>query len=294
MASTGKIINIVDAYSDPRFDSHFDLESGFKTSTVLCVPVKDGQGEICGVMQAINRKKGPFTEVDEEVLGILAAQAGIALTNANIHKLAVRSREKVKSILDIVRAMHDDLGINSLMFTIAQRIQAFVDCDRVTLYMLDKAKNELWAIQGDINIRISALKGIAGAVAQSSETVNIPDAYQDERFSQDYDKKSGYRTRTILAMALCGKDREVVGVLQLINKADGPFTEEDEEILKSFLDICGPILQNSHLFKAGTGSKSKGEESEFPRNVVARLSSVSDIPEMVQIAEDEEEEEDLD
>ena len=55
----------------------------------------NGKGEITGVLQAINSSKGPFTDVDEEVVGILAAQAGIALHNANIYHLSVRAREKM-------------------------------------------------------------------------------------------------------------------------------------------------------------------------------------------------------
>lgn len=185
VAATGKCINIEDVYTDPRFDSHYDQQTGYKTKTLLCAPVYNGEGQIVGVMQVINPLSGgPFTDVDEEVMGILAAQAGIAVHNSMVHRMAVQTKEKVKSLLDIVHAMHGDLGINSLMFTVTQRVRMLVDSDRCTFFLIDKTKNELWSIQGEMNIRIPVTQGIAGVVAQTGDTVNIKNAYEDPRFSQ--------------------------------------------------------------------------------------------------------------
>ena len=239
-------------------------------------------------MQAINRLgSGPFNEVDEEVLSILSTQAGIALNNANIHVLALKSKEKVKSLLDIIQAMHGDLGMNSLMFTITHRACGLVESDRCTLFMVDKAKNELWALQGEVNIRIPVTQGIAGFVASSGETVNIKEAYEDPRFSQAVDKKSGYVTRTILAMALRSKGGDVIGVLQLINKSNGTFDEEDEQILATFLSIAGPILENSQLFHRAVAVDDGSTEFSGKTTQHRHLDAV----EMNKIEEDENEEE---
>ena len=119
----------------------------------------------------------------------------------------------------------------------------------------------LRSAQGEVNIRIPMNAGIAGEVATTGKIVNIPEAYDDSRFNQEVDKKSGYRTRSILCMPiLAGK--EVVGVIQLLNKAEGPFDDEDEEVMASFLSIAGPILKNSHLFTQVGVKKSKDESSE--------------------------------
>jgi adenylate cyclase len=252
VAANGEVINIPDAYQDSRFNPENDKKTGYKTNTILCAPVMNGKRETTGVLQAINCSKGPFSDVDEEVVGILAAQAGIALHNAHIYHLSVRSREKVKSLLDVIRAMHSDLGINSLMFTITQRTHTLVDADRGTLFLVDNKTQELWSMQGEVNIRIPKTAGIAGTVATSGETINIPDAYADPRFNKEVDKKSGYRTNTILCMPIRGdaaSGGEVVGVIQVINKKMGVFDEEDENIMDSFLSIAGPILQHSQLFQ---------------------------------------------
>jgi GAF domain-containing protein len=74
VAATGETINIPDAYSDSRFDASHDGATGYKTRSILCAPVKDGNGSVVGVIQAINSARGAFSPVDSEMITILAAQ----------------------------------------------------------------------------------------------------------------------------------------------------------------------------------------------------------------------------
>ncbi|CAK4082063.1 unnamed protein product [Aphanomyces euteiches] len=268
VASTGKLVNISNAYADPNFDSQYDMQTGYHTRSILCVPVRNGQGQVVGVMQALNRngndKAVGFTDMDEEVMTILAAQAGIALQNAQHHKTALQAQKKVTEVLDIVKAMHSDLGINSLLFTVTHRIQRLVDSDRCSLYLLDKVTNELWTLQGEVDIRIPSNQGICGAVADTGKVINLKNAYEDPRFNKEYDQKLGYKTSTILALPLRSQKQEVIGVMQLLNKSDGVFTQDDEEILTTFLSIAGPILENSPLFLRAKGQGGENELTGKP------------------------------
>lgn len=126
-------------------------------------------------------------------------------------------------------------------------------------------------LQGDVDLRIPMDKGIVGAVATTGDCVNIPDAYEDPRFNQAVDMSTGYRTRTILCMPLKGADGNVIAVIQLINKATGVFTEEDEEMMNSFLTIAAPILETSQLFQSRGNKDESG--SEFEGRTVKRTSS---------------------
>lgn len=105
-------------------------------------------------------------------------------------------------------------------------------------------------------------QGIAGQVATTGQTLNIPDAYENDKFNQAIDKKTGYRTRAILCMAIKSND-QVIGVLQLINKVTGSgvFTTDDEDVMQIFLAIAGPILAESNLYEQIQG-KSKGRGVE--------------------------------
>jgi HD-GYP domain-containing protein (c-di-GMP phosphodiesterase class II) len=86
VAETGEVINITDAYQDPRFNRQVDLSTGYRTSTVLCVPMRDAQGEVTGVLQALNKHRGSFDAEDAELLLALGGQAAGAIENALLHE----------------------------------------------------------------------------------------------------------------------------------------------------------------------------------------------------------------
>ncbi len=85
VAQTGEVINIVDAYADERFNRSFDLTMGYRTKSILCVPMRDARGEITGVIQALNAIDGAFDAEDEELLLALGGQAAAAIENALLH-----------------------------------------------------------------------------------------------------------------------------------------------------------------------------------------------------------------
>lgn len=286
-------MNISDAYADPNFDSQYDQRTGYKTRAMLCVPVRNADNNIVGVVQVLNKigsDKVGFSDVDEEILTILAAQAGVVLHNAETHALACAARERVKEVLGIVQDMHRDLGFISLMFTISTRVQKFVNSDRCTLYIVDRTKQELWTLQGELNIRVPLNQGIAGAATLENVTINLADAYADPRFNKEVDQKHSYNTRSVLAMPLRNQSGDAIAVVQLINKLDsrGVFTTDDEELLGTFLQIAGPILENSqsHLPK-GTAHAKEEVGTEF----TGKSSRSVDVVEMNAITENDDEEE---
>lgn len=85
VAATGEVVNLADAYADPRFNRGFDLSTGYHTRTVLCVPMRGTDGEVTGVIQALNKRAGVFGEEDVEILLALGAQAAAAVENALLH-----------------------------------------------------------------------------------------------------------------------------------------------------------------------------------------------------------------
>jgi sigma-B regulation protein RsbU (phosphoserine phosphatase) len=78
-ASSRQVINVNDAYADPRFNPEVDRQTGFRTRNLLAVPLENLSGELMGVLQALNRHQGAFDAADEELARVLGAQAGVAL-----------------------------------------------------------------------------------------------------------------------------------------------------------------------------------------------------------------------
>ncbi len=99
VASTGQPLNITDAYDDPRFDPSTDRQTGYRTRTVLCMPVHNAKGELIGVTQLINKNQGTFTTSDEEFLRAFNSQAGMALQNSQLFQNVMVEKQYQKDML---------------------------------------------------------------------------------------------------------------------------------------------------------------------------------------------------
>jgi diguanylate cyclase (GGDEF)-like protein len=86
VGQTGEVINISNAYQDPRFNPAFDRKTGFLTKSTLCVPLKNMRGEIIGAIQVLNKRTGVFSVNDEALLAALASHAAVAIENADLYK----------------------------------------------------------------------------------------------------------------------------------------------------------------------------------------------------------------
>ena len=116
---------------------------------------------------------------------------------------------------------------------------------------------------------------------QQRETINLVDPYNDPRFDQTQDKKSNYVTTNMLTMPVFGApnagERAVVAVVQLLNKASGPFNTEDIEFMTTFMNIVGPILEQSSLYQK-TLSSAPRNKPQSETNEVANSGSVRSKP----------------
>lgn len=82
----------------------------------------------------------------------------------------------------------------------------------------------------------------------SLQTINIPDAYKDDRFDPEVDKDTSFRHRSILCQAIRNTEGKILGVVQLVNKFDNlAFSNNDENFLEAFAIFCGMGLHNTHM-----------------------------------------------
>lgn len=114
--------------------------------------------------------------------------------------------------------------------------------DRGTLYLLDDHKNELWSKvvvdSFEMTIRVKVGQGLAGWVAMAGIPLVINDVLADDRFDGRWDKKSGYRTHTVLAAPMLDLGNRVIGVLQVLNSEKGAFDQGDQHLLEVVAAIC--------------------------------------------------------
>ena len=249
-SGVGEIIH--DAYSDDRFNSAVDQQTGYTTKNILCAPVKTLNGVTIGSAEVLNKKSGRFTKKDLELLEAMTEQASIALQSAQFVEQMQKNRNEEKKLLDVVSEVTAEIDLPTMLSKVMGEATKMLNADRSSIFLNDPKTNELWLQIGDglesTQIRFPNHLGIAGTVFTSGETINIPHAYADLRFNPDFDKQTGYFTRSILCVPIINKDRVILGVTQVLNKRGGPFTEEDEQRLKAFTAQISVGLENAQLF----------------------------------------------
>ena len=250
-SGVGEIIH--DAYADDRFNSKIDEQTGYVTKNIVCAPVKTVRGDVIGVIQILNKKRGRFTKEDLEIVQGITLQAAVSLQNAEGMEEMVKSREKEMKFLDVVAEVTSEIELGSLLQRVMVEATNMLNSDRATLFLNDFKTNELFSRvamgEGIGEIRLPNNAGIAGAVFQSRETINIPHAYADLRSNPGFDKQTGYFTRSILCVPIINKDGECIGCTQALNKKGGGFTDEDESRLKAFTQQVSIALENAKLFE---------------------------------------------
>ena len=181
-----------------------------------------------------------------------------------------------------------DLG--ALLDLVAREAKRLLDADRATIFLLDREKMELCsqvALGAAGVVRFDARRGIAGVAALTGRIVNVDDAYSDPRFNSDIDTQTGYRTHNLLAAPLQNLiDGEVVGAFEVLNKRNGSFDAEDEEVLKSLAAQVAVAIQTARSIGELTKENAhlwREVEGQFARHRVVGVSpKIEDILRLIE------------
>ncbi len=161
-----------------------------------------------------------------------------------IIKLNTRMKDIIKgSILLIESIISNDSSKKFIEITCN-----ILKCDRASLFLYDKVSEKLILYTGEgvkkAQIKVDKEKGIVGACFSESRIIRIEDAYLEERFNKEVDKKTNYRTKSILCCPLINKEGDCFGVIEAINKLNSTFSEDDQELLKLLSQEASSIFKS--------------------------------------------------
>jgi adenylate cyclase len=233
-----EIANVTDAYSHPYFNADIDASMGYKTRTLLVAPMLSRDGQALGGVELLNKLEGSFTRDDEVMTAAAAARIARWIDDDKIYPAGVESE-----LLDLRNS---------------------VRCDRGSVFALEERTSRLIALYADGGdgrvISLNMKLGLAGMVAVTGTPVVIQDAWEDPRFDRSVDNRSGYRTRSMLCVPVKDRSGRTLGVVQLINRRDGPFSSDDLLTLQAFSQLLGHVLADT--YKQDTGQPAPGA---FPK-----------------------------
>ncbi|XP_031352670.1 dual 3',5'-cyclic-AMP and -GMP phosphodiesterase 11 isoform X3 [Photinus pyralis] len=269
VAESGEPVNIPDAYQDDRFNHDIDVLTGYKTHSLLCMPIKDTNGDVVGVAQVINKiGDTPFTQQDEQIFSSYLQFCGIGLRNAHLYEKSQLEVKRNQVLLDLARMIFEEQStIEHVVYRILTHTQSLIQCQRVQVLLVhevskgsfsrvfDFEASDLNAEEGEsrtspFESRFPINIGITGYVATTGDIVNIANAYEDSRFDSSVDEGTCFKHKGVLCMPIKNSMGHIVGVIQLINKFnDLAFTKNDENFVEAFAIFCGMGIHNTHMYE---------------------------------------------
>ena len=268
--TSGQPLIIDNAYADPRFNTAIDVDTGYHTHNILCVPLRTRAGDIIGVTEVLNKRQGHFSSADCALLDAFTSHTAMVIDAAQLSERARASQREEARIMEVTQAVSSELNIENLLRKIISIVTDLLEAERSTLFLHDPDTDELWSrvAEGlaEREIRIPSSVGIAGEVFSTRTVINIPDAYADDRFNPEVDRKTGFRTRSILCVPVINKHGVAIGVVQVLNRRGGPFRARDQRRLEMLAAQSAIALDNARLFREVL------DERNYSENVLRSLS----------------------
>ena len=210
---------------------------------------------------------------------------------AGMAKTSVPARAGGNDAVETEAEMKDRLRLLELLLGLSQKmaemesldeaLAAFIevamaelDAERGTLFLNDPTTNELYSriAQGGFHreIRILNTSGVTGHVFTTGESVIVDDAYSNQHFSQSVDEESGFVTRTMLCVPILTAKKEVIGVVDMLNKRTGKFTQRDLDLLVAMNRQSTLALQSAQFIERM--KRVRAQELEF-MDIVSSVTS---------------------
>jgi len=224
-----KILNIVNAYQHPYFNSSIDELTGYTTDSILAAPIIDDHGMVLGGIEWLNKDTGRFSGEDETKLAAGAQRLAGLIQQGKLDALAASTE---------MAMLHEQVGF-----------------ERGSIFIMDNILGQLVAQHLDgleeQKLNLTVKLGIVGLVALTNQMLLIPDTFSDPRFDSSFDNLTGYKTRNILCVPLHDANGEVLGAIEAINKLSGDFSEQDIDLLTDIAGIVSIAIENAMLLKDG-------------------------------------------
>lgn len=246
VATTGETVNIKDAYTDKRFNKEIDMQTGYKTKTILCMPIRNLSHQIVGVFQVLNKKGGEFTAKDEDLLIAIGSSAGIALENANLfnkQKILIEEQKQLfSSFIDTLSASIDARDKITSGHSKRVTMYASLICDELNMNEKEKEVIKHASLLHDIG-KI----GIKDSILQKEGKLT-PEEY-------DHIKQHANITHDILGKIYVSKEFENVAQIASSHHERYDGTGYFQGLKGDDIPLGGRILAVSDVFDAITSKR---------------------------------------
>ena len=252
-----KPARVNDTSKDARYYSEITKKTGFAIRKVLQVPLNTRDKTI-GVLMAMNKIGGDFTEPDEELLGAMANNIALAIENATVYEKLKKSRDDLEMIYRSSMALATTMDLDHLLEVVIGELRSAMDVEAAGVLLYDERQGDLYwrEVQDDkgllnpktADMRLPLDKSISGHVFQTGESVLLNDPTNNPKFFSPFVSRTGFQFRNEILVPLHTREK-TIGVLVTINKREGQFSEDDLQLLHSLAGVVAMAVENSTFFQ---------------------------------------------
>jgi len=257
----------------------------------VLAPLRAG-GQVNGVLGAMSYSSHTFTSEEIDVLSAIGGMFGVAVENARLYEEVRSNLAQMAYFNQVGSKLTAKLDLKQVLEIIMQGVTSLIGVERASIFLIDETTNKLvleYSVGGHAPIELDApWKGIVGWIATHNTPTISNDVRRDPRFLPDIDTDTQFDTLSILGAPLKLENR-VMGVIEVLNKLDGPFTAKDQTLLVDFSKWAAIALHNARLYHELDEAKDRlasaeavAEMSEMALNLTHRLSNrINIIPNTV-------------
>jgi GAF domain-containing protein len=249
VAATGEVLVTSDVSQDPRVVIESFRDEGVQA--MVLVPMRTG-GQVVGVLGVMSYTPHIFTAEEIDVLSTIGGMFGVAVGNARLYNRVRSNLTQLAYLNEVGGALTASLDLERVLHIIMEGVTSLIGVERASIFLIDEVTGDLvleYSLGGGERIRLPApWPGIVGWIAVQGISLIVNDVRSDPRFLSDIDAATQFDTRSILGAPLQLDDR-VIGAIEMLNKQDGPFTEEDRELLVGFSKWAAIALHNARLYR---------------------------------------------
>ncbi|OQV25950.1 cGMP-specific 3',5'-cyclic phosphodiesterase [Hypsibius exemplaris] len=285
VAETKQSINIKDAYSDARFNQDVDKVTGYKTSSLLALPILNRDGEVVGLAEIMNKKGGThFNARDESIFARYLTFCGIGIQNAQLFEMSVQEHIRNQILLKLARGIFEEQqSLERVVHKILIESKALFKCEHICVFIVElpledeetrpdaekvpkhvpasPAKIVLSSgfhieVNKDDGVRNMSKeeidKGLLATVAREvifeNRLRNIVSADEEPRLAEDPFTKD-MAVRNLMCIPVHDAKNEIIGACLMLNKQLRNFTELDLDRVQSFAVFCGLGIYNAAAYE---------------------------------------------
>lgn len=235
--------------------------------SLLIIPLI-GKGQMLGVVKAINKIEGPFTESDLDIMAGLNNQIAVAIDNSHLYR-EIRKEALEKDLLyEIGKKLAGTLDLNEVLKAIMESLRQVVAYDTGAIFLVDSGQQDLKSLysvgyneEEQEQLRLKYGQGLSGTAARTGMPVIVPDVRLDDRYVNAH---SQTRSEVVVPIML---DNRVLGVLNLESEQVNAFSRSATRLISAFATQAAIALERARLYESILDARKLDQQLSIAREI---------------------------